>query len=186
MQGLRLTVVLWLLSVVVISLPLLGLARLVAPWQAEGSLIARHGVVIGSRLIGQRFRSDAYLQGRPAGGANLAPGDPDLVARVAAAQAHWQALGITRPAADLLLDSASGVDPHITPSAPPRQQLPRLARRRAVPLDRLEALLRQSLERPRGLRTVTPLVNVLAFNLALDALALLSDPAGPAREPPVE
>ena len=49
MQGLRLTVVLWLLSVVVISLPLLGLARLVAPWQAEGSLIARHGVVIGSR-----------------------------------------------------------------------------------------------------------------------------------------
>ena len=84
LRGVRVTLVLWLLTVVVITLPMLGLARLVAPEAASGSLLQRDGVVVGSRLIGQRFAAGRYLQGRPAGEPNLAPSNPELAARVAA------------------------------------------------------------------------------------------------------
>jgi K+-transporting ATPase ATPase C chain len=170
LRGVRATLVLWTLTVVVITLPLLGLARLVAPDAASGSLIRRDGQVVGSRLIGQAFRSDRYLQGRPAGSPNLAPSNPALKERVAAAASGLQKEGIDRPAADLLLDSASGVDPHISLEAA-RQQLPRLARERQLPIARIEALLRRNQEGPLGLQAIEPVVNVLAFNLALDQLS---------------
>lgn len=170
LRGMRATLILWTLTVVVITLPLLGLARLVAPDAADGSLIRRNGQVVGSRLIGQNFRSDRYLQGRPAGSPNLAPSNPALKERVAAAASAWQNQGISRPAADLLQDSGSGVDPHISLQAA-RQQLPRLALERQLPVDRLEVLLRQSQEGPISLQAIEPVVNVLAFNLALDQLS---------------
>jgi K+-transporting ATPase ATPase C chain len=177
-RGLRLTLVLWLLTVVVITLPLLGLARLVAPDAAIGSLIRRDGQVVGSRLIGQGFSSVRYLQGRPAGAANLAASNPELATRVAAAAGRWQRTGIPQPAADLLQDSASGVDPHISLAAA-RQQLPRLARERQLPLAELERLLRQHQEGPLGLQAIEPVVNVLRFNLALDRLATASTTPSP-------
>jgi K+-transporting ATPase ATPase C chain len=170
LRAVRSTLVLWTLTVVVITLPLLGLARLVAPDAASGSLIRRDGQVVGSRLIGQNFRSDRYLQGRPAGSPNLAASNPALKDRLAAAAGAWQQQGISRPAADMLQDSGSGVDPHISLEAA-RQQLPRLARERQLPVDRLESLLRQSQEGPIALQAVEPVVNVLAFNLALDQLS---------------
>ena len=170
LRALRATLVLWTLTVLVISLPLLGLAPLLAPEAARGSLIQRDGTVVGSRLIGQRFSSSRYLWGRPAGSPNLAPADPALRERVAAAAAHWQAAGIPRPAGELLLDSASGVDPHIGLEAA-RQQLPRLALERQLPLNRLETLLRRCMEGPRQLVAIEPVVNVLDFNLALDQLS---------------
>ena len=178
LRGVRATLVLWTLTVVVITLPLLGLARLVAPDAAGGSLIRREGQVLGSRLIGQDFRSERYLQGRPAGSPNLAPSNPALKDRVAAAAGAWQQQGISRPAADLLQDSGSGVDPHISLEAA-RQQLPRLARERQLSVDRLESLLRQSQEGPLSLQAIEPVVNVLAFNLALDQLS----PAAPTQRP---
>jgi K+-transporting ATPase ATPase C chain len=177
-RGLRLTLVLWLLTVVVITLPLLGLARLVAPDAAIGSLIRRDGQVVGSRLIGQGFSSVRYLQGRPAGAANLAASNPELGGRVAAAAGRWQRTGIPQPAADLLQDSASGVDPQISLAAA-RQQLPRLARERQLPLAELERLLRQHQEGPLGLQAIEPVVNVLRFNLALDRLATASTTPSP-------
>ncbi|MFN5697569.1 MAG: potassium-transporting ATPase subunit C, partial [Cyanobacteriota bacterium] len=76
----------------------------------------------------------------------------------------------TRPAGDLLQDSGSGVDPHISLQAA-RQQLPRLARERQLSVDRLEALLRQNQEGPISLQAIEPVVNVLTFNLALDKLS---------------
>ena len=170
LRVIRATLVLWTLTVVVITLPLLGLARLVAPDAAGGSLIRRDGQVVGSRLIGQNFRSDRYLQGRPAGTPNLAASNPALKDRVAAATGAWQQQGISRPAADLLLDSGSGVDPHISLEAA-RQQLPRLAGERQLPVARLEALLRRSQEGPIGLQAIEPVLNVLTFNLALDQLS---------------
>ncbi len=170
LRGVRLTLVLWTLTVVVITLPLLGLARLVAPEAAAGSLLRRDGAVVGARLIGQPFHSTRYLQGRPAGAANLAAGNPELRQRVAEAASRWQRAGVGQPASDLLLDSASGVDPHISLVAA-RQQLPRLARERQLPLAELEALLRQHREGPLGLQAIEPVVNVLGFNLALDALS---------------
>ena len=177
-RGLRLTLVLWLLTVVVITLPLLGLARLVAPDAASGSLIRRDGQVVGSRLIGQGFSSARYLQGRPAGAANLAASNPELAKRVAAAASRWKSAGLTDPAADLLLDSGSGVDPHISLAAA-RQQLPRLARERQLPLAELERLIPQHQEGPLGLQAIGPVVNVLRFNLALDQLASTSTTQSP-------
>lgn len=180
-QGLRLTLALWLLTVVVITLPLLGLARLVAPHQATGSLLRDDGGrVVGSSLIAQPFGSDRYLHGRPsaigAGGApgsgasNLAPGNPELAKRVASDAAAWARRGVARPAADLLTSSASGLDPDISLAAA-RQQLPRIAAARRLPPARLEELLRRQVHRPLLGLLGPELVNVLAFNLALDQLA---------------
>jgi len=177
-RGVRLTLVLWLLTVVVISLPMLGLARLVAPDAANGSLLRREGELVGSRLIGQGFSSARYLRGRPAGAPNLAASNPELATRVAAAASRWQSAGVAQPAADLLLDSSSGVDPHISLEAA-RQQLPRLARERQLPQAELERLLRQHQEGPLGLQAIEPVVNVLTFNLALDQLASSSTTQSP-------
>ena len=126
LRAARLTLALWLLTVVLTSLPMLGLARLVANDSANGSLLQRDGVVVGSRLIGQRFSSGRYLNGRPFGNASLSAANPLLAKRVAEAAKGWQAAGIHQPASDLLLDSGSGVDPHISLEAA-RQQLPGLA-----------------------------------------------------------
>ena len=169
LRGVRVTVMLWLLTVVVITLPLLGLARLVAPDAATGSLLRRGDQVVGARLIGQTFQSPRYLQGRPAGAPNLAASNPELAARVAEAASRFELAGVSQPAPDLLLDSASGVDPHISLAAA-RQQFPRLARERELSLAELEGLLRQVQEGPMGLQAVEPVVNVLRFNLALDKL----------------
>ena len=177
-RGLRLTLVLWLLTVVVITLPLLGLARLVAPDAATGSLLRRGERLVGSRLIGQGFSSARYLQGRPAGAPNLAASNPELATRVAAAASRWQSAGVAQPAADLLQDSGSGVDPHISLAAA-RQQLPRLARERQLPLAELERLIPQHQEGPLGLQAIEPVVNVLGFNLALDQLASSSTTQSP-------
>ena len=178
LRGLRVTLVLWTLTVVVITLPLLGLARVVAPDAASGSLLRSGDQAVGSRLIGQTFRSSRYLQGRPAGAPNLAPSNPALKDRVAAAASSWQKQGIPSPAADLLQDSASGVDPHLSLQAA-RQQLPRLARERQLPVAQLEALLRQNQTGRFSLQAIAPVVNVLAFNLALDQRS----PVAPAPRP---
>ncbi|MEN9387157.1 MAG: hypothetical protein RLZZ255_133, partial [Cyanobacteriota bacterium] len=153
LRGVRVTVMLWLLTVVVITLPLLGLARLVAPDAATGSLLRRGDQVVGSRLIGQTFQSPRYLQGRPAGAPNLAASNPALAVRVAEAASVWELAGVSQPAPDLLLDSASGVDPHISLEAA-RQQFPRLARERGIAIAELEALLHQAQEGPGGLQAI--------------------------------
>ncbi len=183
LRGLRLTLLLWFLTVVVITLPMLGLARLVAPDAATGSLLRSGDRVVGARLIGQGFSSARYLQSRPAGAPNLAASNPELTTRVAAAASRWQSAGVAQPAADLLLDSGSGVDPHISLAAA-RQQLPRLARERQLPLAELERLIPQHEEGPLGVQAIEPVVNVLTFNLALDQLASSSttqSPPAPAR-----
>jgi K+-transporting ATPase ATPase C chain len=169
LRGVRVTLVLWLLTVVVVTLPMLGLARVVAPDAASGSLLRIGDQVVGSRLIGQPFSSARYMQGRPAGGANLAPSNPELAKRVAEAASRWELAGVSQPASDLLMDSASGVDPHISLAAA-RQQLPHLARERQVPIAELERLLRQHQEGPLRLQAIEPVVNVLTFNMALDRL----------------
>lgn len=182
-RALRLTLLLWLLTVVVLTLPLLGLAGLVAPGTAAGSLLRREGAVVGSRLIGQPFRAPGYLWGRPAGDPNRAAGSRALVERVAAASRSWRAAGLEEPAAELVLASASGVDPHISLAAA-RQQLPRLARERGLSVAQLEAVLRQHQAGPLTLRAIEPVVNVLGFNLALDALSARPPAPSPAAPPP--
>jgi K+-transporting ATPase ATPase C chain len=88
---------------------------------------------------------------------------------VATASTRWQGLGIAQPAADLLQDSASGVDPHISLAAA-RAQLPALARERGLPVETLEKLVRAHQQGPLGGQSIEPVVDVLSFNLALDQI----------------
>ena len=109
LRALRLTAVLWLITVVLYTLPLLAIGQGLFPLEANGSLLRIDGKVVGSALIGQSFSSARYLQGRPSavaygsgdppssGPSNLAPGNPDLAQRIGAATAAWTARGVARP-----------------------------------------------------------------------------------------
>jgi K+-transporting ATPase ATPase C chain len=161
-----------------------GLARLLFPAEAAGSLIVIDGEVRGSRLIGQPFDDPAYFWGRPSAtsphpydaasssGSNLGPTNPVLGDAVRARVAALRAAdpGNTRPIpVDLVTASASGLDPHISPAAAD-WQIGRVARARRLD----EALVRQLVAahtegRIQGLWG-EPRVHVLGLNLALDSL----------------
>lgn len=161
-----------------------GIAQILLPEQANGSLIKQNGQVIGSRLIGQAFDDPAYFWGRPSatatlpynaqasGGSNLGPSNPALVEVV---EQRIQALRAANPQAvgpvpmDLVTASASGLDPDISIEAA-LWQAPRVAKVRGLPLEKVVELVRAQSRRPiLGLIGV-PYVNVLELNLALDRL----------------
>lgn len=172
-------------------LAMTGLAGAIFPYQAEGSLIARDGKVIGSHLIGQSFTSDRYFQGRlsattgpdPADssktgpapynaansmGSNLGPTNKALVDRVKDDVAKLRKEnGQAAVPIELVTTSGSGLDPHLSPEAA-YFQVPRVARARKLTEDRVRQLVDQHIEnRTFGLLGELR-VNVLALNLALD------------------
>jgi potassium-transporting ATPase KdpC subunit len=187
-------VALTLITGLAYPLAMTGLASVLFPYQAQGSLIERDGHVIGSDLIGQNFTSDKYFHGRPSattapdpndstktvaapynaqssGGSNLGPSNKALVDRV---QGDIDSLKKENPSAsvpiDLVTTSASGLDPHISPEAA-QFQIPRVAKVRNLPEDRLRQLVAEHTEgRLFGLLGEQR-VNVLDLNLALDKLA---------------
>jgi K+-transporting ATPase ATPase C chain len=187
-------VALTLITGLVYPLAMTGIAQLLFSRQAQGSLIERNGVVVGSELIGQVFESDKYFHGRPSattapdpndstktvpapynaansGGSNLGPSNKALVDRV---QGDIDKLKQENPSAsvpaDLVTTSASGLDPHISPEAA-LFQVPRIAKARNLPEDRIRQLVADHTEgRFFGLLG-EPRVNVLLLNLALDQLA---------------
>ena len=184
----RLLAALTLLTGVVYPLVVTGIARLVAPAAAAGSLVDRTGrpappaAAVGSALIGQDFRGDRYLWGRPSataprpyqgdasGGSNLGPLHPDITAAAEARLATLAAGGaaIAAVPVDLVTASASGLDPHISPAAA-AVQIARIARARGIPEDRVrEVVRRHTVGRTLGILG-EPRVNVLLVNLALDA-----------------
>jgi K+-transporting ATPase ATPase C chain len=177
----------WLSLVTGIAYPLLvtGIAQLLFPVQANGSLVVRGGTPVGSSLIGQPFDDPKYFWGRlsataPHGyaagassGSNLGPLNPNLHA---ATRARIDALreadpGNTAPVpVDLATASGSGLDPHISPAAA-FYQAPRVARARQADPAAVRRLVEQHIEgRQLGILG-EPRVNVLALNLALDRLA---------------
>jgi K+-transporting ATPase ATPase C chain len=164
------------------------------PSQANGSLIERDGKVAGSVLIGQLFTEDKYFHGRPSAttkadpadpsktvpepynaansaGSNLGPTNKALIDRV---KDDVKKLKVENPGAsvpiDLVTTTASGLDPHISPEAA-LFQVPRVAKARSMPEERLRQLVSQHVEgRLIGILG-EPRVNVVALNLALDRTA---------------
>lgn len=165
-----------------------AIAQGLMPRQANGSLIQRNGLPVGSELIGQAFDDPRYFWGRPSAtgpvpynaaassGSNLGPSNKALVAvvqaRVDALQAAQATAGLPAAApipVDLVTASGSGLDPHISPAAA-AYQAPRVARARGLAEDQVRLLVNQYTEgRQLGLLG-EPRVNVLKLNLALDAL----------------
>jgi K+-transporting ATPase ATPase C chain len=170
------------LTGLVYPLAVTGLAQLLFPDRANGSLIVRDGNVIGSKLIGQYFDKPEYFWGRPSvtapfpynaaasSGSNLGPTNPALIeavrARVAALRAVDPDNGLPIPV-DLVTASASGLDPHISPAAA-LYQLKRVSRARGIDEGTVRDLVARHTQGRQFGVLGEPRVNVLQLNLALD------------------
>jgi K+-transporting ATPase ATPase C chain len=173
-------------------LAMTGIAGVLFPRQAQGSLIEKDGKVIGSALIGQEFKDDKYFHGRPSattapdpndstktvpapynaansGGSNLGPTSKALADRVKEDVDKLKAENPSQPVpVDLVTTSGSGLDPDISPEAA-LFQAPRVAKVRNMPEEQVRELVAQNTKgRMIGILG-EPRVNVLALNLALDA-----------------
>ena len=178
----------------VYPLVMTGIAGVIFPYQAQGSLIERDGTVVGSVLIGQEFTSEKYFRGRPSattapdpkdpsktislaynaansGGSNLGPTNKALIDRVKEDVEKLKAENPSAPVPiDLVTTTASGLDPHISPAAA-LFQVPRVAKARNMPEDRLRQLVADHIEGRLSGLLGEPRVNVLALNMALDRAA---------------
>jgi K+-transporting ATPase ATPase C chain len=175
----RLTVATLVICAGAYTVVILGIARIVTPGTAEGSLIAKDdGTIVGSRLIAQAFAEPQYFWPRPsavdynasgAGGSNKSPTSSDLTERAQELIARYGATPGNPLPAELAAASGGGLDPHITERAA-RYQAARVARARGIDTSRVEALIAERAFAPGGVLTPDRIVNVLDLNLALDAL----------------
>jgi potassium-transporting ATPase KdpC subunit len=160
-----------------------GAAKTLFPGKADGSLVTKDGVVVGSTLIGQAFDDPRYFWGRPSAttpacnaaassGSNLGPTNPALreavEKRIAALRASDPGNAEPIPI-DLVTTSASGLDPHLTVPGV-LWQVRRVARARQIPEEKVRALVDAHVERRDFGVLGEPRVNVLELNLALDEL----------------
>lgn len=159
-----------------------GIAQLLFPGQANGSLIMKDGKAVGSSLIGQPFDDPKYFWGRPSatspfpdnagssGGSNLGPTNPDLAKAVQGRIDTLRAAdpGNTAPIpVDLVTASGSGLDPHLSPAAA-LYQVPRVAKARGLAVESVRELVTRHTEGRQFGILGEPRVNVLQLNLALD------------------
>ena len=176
------TIVLTILFGLAYPLVFTGLAQVLFPHQANGSLVTVNGKVAGSELIGQSFTKPEYFHGRPSaagnngydaansGGSNLGPTNQKLVDRVKADVQKFRAENpdYTGPIpADLLTSSGSGLDPHISPASA-EAQVARVAKARGVTPDRIAELVAKHTDGRQWGIFGEPRVNVLPLNIDLD------------------
>jgi potassium-transporting ATPase KdpC subunit len=197
LQHLRPAVVLLILfsalTGLVYPLAITGVAQIAMPYQANGSLIENNGVIVGSTLIGQWFKSERYFHPRPSAtnepdpkdpsktidapynaanssGSNLGPTSKALADRVKGGVEAWRAMAAPGPVpADAVTTSASGLDPDVSPETA-LGQVAAVAKARGLPEEKVRALVEGSIE-GRSLGLIgEPRVNILRLNLALDQL----------------
>src|SRR5579862_2169641 len=165
---------------------LTGLAGIIFPHQAAGSLILKNGQVIGSELLSQSFTSDRYFHPRPSaagngydatssGGSNMAQSNAKLVQRIQGDIDKLTAQNPGKPVPiDLVTTSGSGLDPDITPDAA-IYEAPRVAKARGLSEDRIRALTEKHITGRQLGFLGEPRVNVLELNLDLDTLGVVGD-----------
>src|SRR5450631_4430428 len=187
-------VVLTLITGLAYPLAMTGIASVLFPGQAHGSLVEKDGKFVGSALIGQEFKGDQYFHGRPSattapdpadatktvalpynagnsGGSNLGPTSKALNDRVKEDVDKLKAENPSVPVPiDLVTTSGSGLDPEISPEGA-LFQVPRVAKARNMPEDRVRELVTANTQGRLAGLLGEPRVNVLALNLALDAAA---------------
>jgi K+-transporting ATPase ATPase C chain len=178
--ALRACLVTFVLCAVLYPAIVWGMAQLLFPWHAEGSLVyANDGNIIGSALIGQKFTSDRYFHSRPSAvdykadqgaGSNLGTNNPELrkaiidrVNELGGARDHPVPV-------DLVTASGSGLDPDISPEGA-MYQAPRVAHARKLPIETVRNLIERRINRSGWILGAPPRVNVLDLNLALDKAA---------------
>jgi K+-transporting ATPase ATPase C chain len=182
LPGLRMTLLLTVLTGLLYPGIVTALCQVLFPRQANGSLISKDGHVIGSSLIGQNFSRPEYFQSRPSaagndgydgmasGGSNLGPTNQKLADRVKASVEKFRKDNpdYTGPIpADLLTTSGSGLDPHLSPASV-EVQIPRVAKARNASPDQMRQVVERFTEgRDLGFLG-EPRVNVLMLNIALD------------------
>ena len=184
-------ILLTIITGLVYPLVMTGVAGVLFPYQAQGSLVTdSSGKVIGSALIGQQFSSDKYFHGRPSAttgtdakgntvpqpynasnsmGSNLGPTSQALHDRVQAEVENLRTAPDANPPADLVTTSASGLDPHISPEAA-FFQVQRVAKARGLSPDSVHGLVEAKVKTPLLGFLGEPRVNVLLLNRALDTM----------------
>jgi potassium-transporting ATPase KdpC subunit len=175
------TVVTAVLLGIVYPLAVTGMAHVLFPTQADGQLIRRNGVLVGSHLIGQTFSGPGYFWSRPSAagtgydaanssGSNLGPTNKDLAARVTASVATLDPKGGNGAVPiDLVTASASGLDPDISPAAA-FYQVGRVAAQRHMSEAAVKSLVAAHITQRQFGLLGEPRVNVLELNLDLDGM----------------
>lgn len=183
LKNLRLAVVLLLICGIVYPLGMTGIAQIIMPEKAEGSLLKNEqGKVIGSKLIGQQFKDPRYFTGRVSsinydaagsGSGNYAPSNQDMIDRTKKDLAMFlkenPSIKKSEVPADLLTNSGSGLDPHISPMAA-KVQVPRISKERNIDEQKLYGLIKKHTEGRQMGVFGDQRVNVLELNAALDQL----------------
>jgi potassium-transporting ATPase KdpC subunit len=193
----RTTIVTLVLTGLIYPFVMTGLAQVLFPWRANGSLVTdEKGQVVGSELIAQGFANPAYFQPRPSAagdkgydaanssGSNLGPTSKKLQDRIKddLKRLKQENPEATTPVpAELVTTSGSGLDPHLSPTAM-LWQVPRVAKARGVAPDRVKAVVDANVEGRTFGVIGEPTVNVLLVNLALDRQFGKATPLPPAPE----
>jgi potassium-transporting ATPase KdpC subunit len=185
-RSLLVFIVMTLLTGVVYPLAVNGILKIVFHRQAQGSMIASEGIVVGSSLIGQHFTSAKYFQGRPSalekaydasnsGGSNMGPSNAKFLKEVSERVNKVREDNGLEPTisvpADMVLASGSGLDPHISVETA-MLQVGRVAKTRGLPELEVNNLVQKHVQKPLLGFIGQDQVNVLLLNLALDELSM--------------